>query len=231
MLLEALLDAPHRVVVEVGSGSGIATRCLPHLPGNTLAVGLDVDLEALRTAAENSPGPAFVAASADEDLPFRSGSVDSVVASEVYEHLRHPERFLDEVHRILRPGGRFVLTTPNTQSIVLMFLRVLPRTWARRILARSGERQTFLHPEFFNRYDDDPHSHRIEGASLRELARVARAHAFRTVRGGTWGLPFAPTFGGVLPSGLRNFLLQRVREVAVGLRHVLIVWERPPERP
>ena len=226
MLLAALLDAPHRVVVEVGSGSGIATRCLPHLPGNELAVGVDVDAEALRKAVGRDDRVNYVHARADAGLPFHTRSVDALVASEVYEHLHEPEAFLEEARRVLKPSGRLVLTTPNTQSVVLMFLRILPRAWARSILSRSDERQQFLHPEFFDRYDGSPHSHRIEGASLREMQRIARAHGFRQARGTTWGLPFAPNFGGWLPTRVRRFLLTRVHELGVGLRHVMVVWER-----
>jgi len=226
MMLAALLDSPHRVAVEVGSGSGIATRCLPHLPGNRLAVGVDVDTDALRKAANRRDRVNYVKASADGDLPFRTESVDALAASEVYEHLRNPAAFLEEARRVLRPGGRLVLTTPNTQSLVLMFLRILPRPWAKKILSRSGERQEFLHPEFFDRYDGSPHSHRIEGASLLEMERLARAHGFRQVRGTTWGLPFAPDFGGLLPPRVRTLLLTRFHELGVGLRHVIVAWER-----
>ncbi len=230
MLLAALLDGTHGIVVEVGSGSGIATRCFPHLPGNRLAVGVDVERGALRKAAETSARVNYLAATADSGLPFRTGTVDSVVASEVYEHLTHPEGFIEEVRRILKPGGRLILTTPNTQSVVLMLLRLLPRESAKSILSRSGERQQFLHPEFFNRYDGSPHSHRIEGASVTELARLARDHGFRQVRNTTWGLPFAPNFGGLVPVRARISVLRRLDELGVGLRHVMVVWERNPAR-
>jgi len=226
MLLAALLDGPHGIVVEVGSGSGIATRCFPHLPGNRLAVGVDVERGDLRKAAETSNRVSYLAATADLGLPFRTGSVDSVVASEVYEHLAHPQGFIEEVRRILKPGGRLILTTPNTKSVVLMLLRLLPRERAKAILSRSGERQQFLHPEFFDRYDGSPHSHRIEGASVTELASIARNHGFVQVRGTTWGLPFAPNFGGLLPVRSRLSVLRRLGPLGVGLRHVMVVWER-----
>src|SRR2546427_1660357 len=72
MLLAALRGGPHGVVVEVGSGSGIAPRCLPHLRGNRLAVGVDVERGALRKAVETSDRVNYLAASADSGLPFRT---------------------------------------------------------------------------------------------------------------------------------------------------------------
>src|SRR5207247_8701476 len=141
-----------------------------------------------------------LAASADAGRTFRTGSVDSVVASEVYEHLSHPEGFIGEVRRILKPGGRLVLSTPSTESIVLLFLRLLPRERAKAVLSRSGERQQFLHPEFFDRYDGSPHSHRIEGRPVKELASLARKHGFRHVQSTTWGPPSGTDLAGLLPA-------------------------------
>ena len=51
-----------------------------------------------------------------EQVPYPLGdeSFDAVVMTEVYEHLRdYPIRALEEVHRILRPGGYLYFTTPN----------------------------------------------------------------------------------------------------------------------
>jgi SAM-dependent methyltransferase len=47
-----------------------------------------------------------------EIFPFQVGSFDSVVANEVFEHVFNPDRFLDEVHRVLKPGGRLLMTMP-----------------------------------------------------------------------------------------------------------------------
>jgi SAM-dependent methyltransferase len=46
-------------------------------------------------------------------LPFADASFDGVVSSEVLEHLEDPHHLARECARILRPGGMFVLTTPN----------------------------------------------------------------------------------------------------------------------
>lgn len=46
-------------------------------------------------------------------LPFESGRFDFVISFQVIEHIRCDAEFVREVHRVLRPGGRFILTTPN----------------------------------------------------------------------------------------------------------------------
>lgn len=47
-----------------------------------------------------------------EDIPVADGHFDSVMMSEVLEHLPDPRLVLAEVHRVLRPGGRVVATMP-----------------------------------------------------------------------------------------------------------------------
>lgn len=227
MVLAPVLEAPHRVVVEVGSGYGGTTQCLSKMDGVALAVGMDADRALILKSLRPGYPCSFVEANAEKGLPFRTASVDAMIASEVYEHLFHPEAFFQEARRVLRPGGRLVLTTPNAESLVLMFLRRIPRAWARRILTREAEYRKYLHPEFFgDTMADSVHGHRVEGAGLREMERLARRFGFRQVQGGTWGLPFSMAFWARLPRRLRRFLMDRFHLLAAGLRHVIVVWER-----
>lgn len=46
------------------------------------------------------------------NFPIADGSVDSVLCSQVLEHVFEPAQFLGEIHRVLRPGGRLLLTVP-----------------------------------------------------------------------------------------------------------------------
>jgi len=55
----------------------------------------------------------FVSGSASEPLPFPDASFELIFAGEIIEHLLETSRFLAECHRVLKQGGRLVLTTPN----------------------------------------------------------------------------------------------------------------------
>ena len=50
-------------------------------------------------------------------LPFGAASFDSVLCSEVLEHVPEPARLFAEAARVLRPGGTLVLTTPQTWGL------------------------------------------------------------------------------------------------------------------
>ncbi len=46
------------------------------------------------------------------EIPLEDGSFDTVLMTEVLEHLEEPARGLAEAGRLLRPGGKLILTTP-----------------------------------------------------------------------------------------------------------------------
>ncbi|KXK29102.1 MAG: Ubiquinone/menaquinone biosynthesis C-methyltransferase UbiE [Candidatus Hinthialibacteria bacterium OLB16] len=48
-----------------------------------------------------------------ENLPFADGSFNTVFCSQVLEHVPEPEKVLVEFHRILKPGGKVLLTVPH----------------------------------------------------------------------------------------------------------------------
>jgi SAM-dependent methyltransferase len=50
-------------------------------------------------------------------LPFRASAVDTVVATELIEHLPHPEAFLREAARVLRPGGVVIVSAPFMEPL------------------------------------------------------------------------------------------------------------------
>lgn len=49
----------------------------------------------------------------NDGLPFADSSFDNIVAGEFIEHIENPVFFLKECHRVLKSGGRLIITTPN----------------------------------------------------------------------------------------------------------------------
>ncbi len=49
---------------------------------------------------------------AGDELPFRDGSLDLVISQEVLEHLEDPVLWIQEIHRVLKPNGRFYCQLP-----------------------------------------------------------------------------------------------------------------------
>ncbi|MFH8367575.1 class I SAM-dependent methyltransferase [Streptomyces sp. NPDC018031] len=99
-------------VLDIGCGDGSAAAvAIPYLRGHRV-IGVDWSQDALRRAAPRLPAVVRGELS-DGGLPFASGSADAVVFSEVIEHLVDPDAALDELRRVLRPGGHLLLSTPN----------------------------------------------------------------------------------------------------------------------
>ena len=68
---------------------------------------------ALDYQAQRSFGARNVNVDGDiQALPFATASVDGVLCIEVLEHLPTPQSAIDEIHRVLRPAGLLLLTTP-----------------------------------------------------------------------------------------------------------------------
>jgi len=70
-------------------------------------VGVDISLVQLKKS-----GFIRVVLGDAQHLPFKEGSFDSVLCSELLEHLSYPGQCIQEIHRILREGGSAVFTTP-----------------------------------------------------------------------------------------------------------------------
>jgi SAM-dependent methyltransferase len=97
-------------LLEVGSGEGYGTDLLAGTARHVL--GVDYDSAAVTHARARYPVPSFVRANLAA-LPVRSGSVDVVATLQVIEHVWDHGQFVRECLRVLRPGGRLLVTTPN----------------------------------------------------------------------------------------------------------------------
>ncbi len=95
-------------VLENGCGVGIYLQHLMPLAGSI--IGLEYDKERAREAHSQAP---YLINGASEQLPFLTDSFDVILSHEVLEHVRDDHRSVEEMVRVLKPGGVIVLFVPN----------------------------------------------------------------------------------------------------------------------
>jgi SAM-dependent methyltransferase len=108
-----LLDGQNKgKLLEVGCGSG---RFLSRMRKAGWEVqGVELDPVAAELAREQFALPVFAGTLPEANFP--EGSFDAVVLSHVIEHVYDPVGLLKECRRVLKPGGRLTIVTPNVRS-------------------------------------------------------------------------------------------------------------------
>lgn len=113
-LAEGLLEATGaQRVVDLGCAKGYLVQAFRE--AGAFAVGVDVSAYALPEAPDGVRGYLARSDLEHDGVPFRAGSFDLAISSEVLEHIAKPERLIADASRVLRPGGLFVATTPAVE--------------------------------------------------------------------------------------------------------------------
>lgn len=150
-------------------------------------------------------------------LPFADGSFDLVLTSEVLEHILEPENMLLEICRVLKPGGRCIITTPNWQSFF-----GLARWGAEAILRRpvTSDNQPV------DRWSTPRSLERLLAAAGFSIQSRYGAWYFPPTGLGMKRLPDKPTaafFRRMLP------IERRLRVILPGWGHLLVVVAQSPK--
>ena len=109
--LDAAESLAGQRVVDLGCGPGAYTRALRTAGATVLPIDLD---PSEFTLPGGPPGGEMLASGAA--LPLRDGSVDGIVCSNMIEHTPQPRHVLDEMQRVVRPGGWVWLSWTNWLS-------------------------------------------------------------------------------------------------------------------
>ncbi len=104
------LCGPVGRVLDFGCASGAYLRRLADRAAELH--GVDLDPQRVSTAA-TLPGVTARTVGPDGPVPYPDGFFDTVVILEVIEHVPDERRLLAELARVLKPGGRLLLTTPH----------------------------------------------------------------------------------------------------------------------
>lgn len=98
-------------VVDLGCGSGFGTDILGEVAN--VAVGIDSDQEILSEAKSSRRFAYFYRYDLSKPVDYLANDYDVVTSMDVVEHLQTPTPLLENAAAALRPGGLFILATPN----------------------------------------------------------------------------------------------------------------------
>lgn len=128
------------------AGCGRYLEFSRELGADVTAVGVDLETT-LET--RNVQSPYGVRANL-EHLPFPADYFDIVISRSVIEHLEQPLHVFREFQRVLKPGGKVILSTPNKYDYVSVFASLTPYRWHRYIVSRIvGVSEDDVFPTFY----------------------------------------------------------------------------------
>jgi SAM-dependent methyltransferase len=123
--------------VDFGCGRGEFLTAMAGHAGR----GVGLDYWESNAGSVRASGHASVVADLNRPLPFRDGSLDGASLIEVVEHIVRAEALVDELARVVRPGGWLLVTTPNVAHL----------RYRMRALTGHPPKQEGYHFRFFTR--------------------------------------------------------------------------------
>jgi SAM-dependent methyltransferase len=141
-LITQLRKLRNQKVLDVGCNIGMM---LAEIDPSNRKYGFDINAEVLKRAQKLNPAASFVQSSLFEVFPYHDASFDIVIMANVmpYHEVLSPSleeeeqktRVFQEVYRILKPGGKLLLTTPNGEHFCYRRSRKIQFTELQRVLA------------------------------------------------------------------------------------------------
>jgi ubiquinone/menaquinone biosynthesis C-methylase UbiE len=154
------IPARRASVADLGCGSGVILSEILMIKPIWTGQGLDISDEAIsyarRLAAHKRvAGRADFRAGNVTRLPYADKSLNLIIASEVIEHMPEPELVVNEIARVLKPGGQLILTMPLESHTPGHIHTLGSREDLRALCERAGLKIRRLEPRWHFGFGDD----------------------------------------------------------------------------
>ena len=190
ILQDCIGDLSRLSLVDLGCSNGLMTKFY----GESFkeVIGLDIDAPGIAFAQANNTAPNIRYELTDGmNTGLSDASIDVVTCTHVYEHVPDATRLLDEIYRVLRPGGACLFIAGNRVTWMeadnhLPLLSVLPRRLADRYVRLAGKGERYYEKtrtlwglrKLVSRFE-------VRDYTLRVLQEPERFHMTELVRPGT----------------------------------------------
>ncbi|MAI81117.1 MAG: hypothetical protein CL917_19405 [Deltaproteobacteria bacterium] len=132
---------PNSQILEVGAGLNNGTSQFLAERGRLDGVDIDPDVHQ-NDALENAW------TIQGDDYPVENERYDACVSNYVLEHVADPDAHLNEIHRILKPGGCYIFRTPNLFHYVAMVSALTPHSFHKRYANRLRDLEAEAHDPY-----------------------------------------------------------------------------------
>lgn len=108
--IERLEKNPEGKILDLACGTGtLLNYLLEFIPPENL-FGIDISEEMLAVAREKLPPAVNLSLWESHNFPFPNNHFEQVISTNSFHYFRQPQMVLQEVHRVLKPGGQLVIT-------------------------------------------------------------------------------------------------------------------------
>jgi ubiquinone/menaquinone biosynthesis C-methylase UbiE len=191
-------------------------------------IGLDYNFEALCLAKKRNIYP--LQSNLNYQIPLTDNSIDTIIASDVLEHLVNPQIFVMEMYRVLKPGGYILLDTPNLASwhnIFALLIGVQPFSGPNITTMEDSDLELVrrMHRSTHGLPEDEEYKEHGEKELTRHIVVVAYISLIRLL--GKTGFKIEKAFGfGYYP--LPVFLARLFQQIDIRHAHHILIKARKP---
>ena len=146
MLSARFAESPNDAVdlLDFGCGAGHGVDLVKSLSPHARYTGIDIACSP-EVASRRRQDAEFVTFNG-VDLPFNDQSFDVVYSRQVFEHVRHPDAAVNEIFRVLRPGGAFIGSLSNLEPYHSYSIFNFTPYGVYRLLTDNGFHDGFMRP-------------------------------------------------------------------------------------
>lgn len=114
--IKSRIDSKIESILDVGCGEAWVAK--EYIKRGKKVISMDISEENPSRAVKNYKSENHIGIIADAyHIPLKDNSIDCVIASEIIEHVINPKEFIDELLRVIKPGGKLIITTPYNETL------------------------------------------------------------------------------------------------------------------